>query len=1021
MADKQFARSGPAEFDVLADDDPLAELARIVGYDARPAVQQLQELQRHQEAVRQDPTFDLEEELLREFDTYDAPRAADVQPDNDPVETVAAPAEELQQVEPVLEFAPAEFAVAESAPIEDAPAIKPEYQPVELAETWPEAALEEVDRGHAEFVAVPEATSTSITDVTGYDVVSEAVEPTFDLERELELSLGDVDLSPTAEIAPIKQHVGAPEEWHAPVEDISFDVSDFADQLATEQASLSVEPAFEVAPAAEASNAYASDNAYSYEPTVIEQVAPVAVEPAFEPAPAAEGSNAYASDNAYSYEPAVIEQVAAVAAEPTTDNAVDELLADIERFPVPAATGLVAAAVHTHPAIHARAEPAVVAAPPVKKSPYPFTPTFSRATPVASPSGAGQQRAFAGPIVSSIPAAAAPVAAAPVAAAVAPEAVVEPALPATEPENEPSFDIENFEMELSDVAMEMELPEFDASEDIAAAVQQPVFAAIEQEPVQHEEPFVAPSVAAAPLEIEEPPVESVLPFDPSMIAEADTGVAPIADMDVPQLPVIETEKPVAYPADYDLDIDAEMAQLFGTPAPSVRETQARPVEAREPARSAPAAKPAASLGAAPMDDFDEFEKAMEEDFRRSMVERQNTPRESERAQPMSGQADAGVYNEYGSGRRSQRTMLLAASVAGIIILGGAGVYAWMGGSDAVSSGEGPKIILADKSPVKVVPEEKGGKTVPNQDKAVYDRVAGAQGTGPRQEALVSSTEEPMDVVQRTLTPENLPNDGSDEADALGASPNADEESARLLPGDGAAVPADQEEDKAPAVAPRKVRTMIVKPDGTLVAREEPVAEPATEVAGNTQPVPATASGQVAASGTEGQATATGAGSELRAAGEALAGADQVALAAASDATVNAAGVEAPLPQTRPTGQAGNVAGAVPESASARPAETQAAANPATDTQQVSTASVPAGTYFIQVASLPSEAEAKKSYNSLSNKFGSVIGGRGVDIRKAEIAGKGTYYRVRIPAGSREEANALCSRYKGAGGSCLVTK
>ena len=51
MADKQFARSGPAEFEPLADDDPLSELARIVGYDARPAVQQLQELQRHQEEV----------------------------------------------------------------------------------------------------------------------------------------------------------------------------------------------------------------------------------------------------------------------------------------------------------------------------------------------------------------------------------------------------------------------------------------------------------------------------------------------------------------------------------------------------------------------------------------------------------------------------------------------------------------------------------------------------------------------------------------------------------------------------------------------------------------------------------------------------------------------------------------------------------------------------------------------------------------------------------------------------------
>ncbi|MGF6171763.1 SPOR domain-containing protein [Ensifer sp. 4252] len=978
MADKQFARSGPAEFDVLADDDPLAELARIVGYDARPAVQQLQELQRHQETVRQDPAFDLEEELLREFDTYDAPRTASVQPDNGPVEPAAVSAEEVQQVEPVPEFAPAEFAEAESAPIEDAPAAQPAYQPAEFLDAWSEVTpAEEVDHGHTEVAAFPDAPSASVSDLPPYDVVSEEAEPSFDLERELELSLGDVELSPATGFAPVEQHAAASEEWHAPVEDISFDVSDFADDLATEQASLAVEPSFEVAPAAE-------------------------------------GSNAYASDNAYSYEPAVTEQAAPVVAEPTTENAVDQLLADIERFPVPAATGLVAAAVHAHPAVHTRVEPAVVAAAPVKKSPYPFTPTFSRATPVASSSGVGQQRAFAGPIVSSIPAAAAPVVAAPV---VEPQAVVEPARPTIEPENEPSFDIENFEMELSDVAMEMELPEFDASEDVVAAVQQPVFPAVEEPPVQREEPFVAPSVAAAPVEFEEPPVESVLPFDPSMIAEADTGVAPIADMDVPQLPVIETEKPVAYPADYDLDIDAEMAQLFGTPAPSARETQARPVEAREPARTAPAAKPAASFGAAPMDDFDEFEKAMEEDFRRSMVERQNTPRESERAQSMSGQADAGVYNEYGSGRRSQRAMLLAASVAGVIILGGAGVYAWMGGSDAASSGEGPKIILADKSPVKVVPEEKGGKTVPNQDKAVYDRVAGAQGTGPRQEALVSSTEEPMDVVQRTLTPENLPNDIGDEADALSTSPNADEESARLLPDDGAAAPADQEEDKAPAVAPRKVRTMIVKPDGTLVAREEPVAAPATEVAGNAQPVPALASGQAAASGTEGQATATGAGSELRAAGQAPAGADQVALAAASDATVNAVGGQAPLPQTRPAEQAANVAAA----ATARPAETQAAANAAADTQQVSTASVPAGSYFIQVASLPSEAEAQKSYNSLSNKFGSVIGGRGVDIRKAEIAGKGTYYRVRIPAGSREEANALCSRYKGAGGSCLVTK
>lgn len=77
--------------------------------------------------------------------------------------------------------------------------------------------------------------------------------------------------------------------------------------------------------------------------------------------------------------------------------------------------------------------------------------------------------------------------------------------------------------------------------------------------------------------------------------------------------------------------------------------------------------------------------------------------------------------------------------------------------------------------------------------------------------------------------------------------------------------------------------------------------------------------------------------------------------------------------------------------------------------------------MIQIASLPSEAEAQSSYAKLSSKFSSIIGGRGVDIKRAAIKNKGTYYRVRIPAGSKQEAAALCDRYKKAGGSCLVSK
>lgn len=77
--------------------------------------------------------------------------------------------------------------------------------------------------------------------------------------------------------------------------------------------------------------------------------------------------------------------------------------------------------------------------------------------------------------------------------------------------------------------------------------------------------------------------------------------------------------------------------------------------------------------------------------------------------------------------------------------------------------------------------------------------------------------------------------------------------------------------------------------------------------------------------------------------------------------------------------------------------------------------------MIQIASLPTAADAEKSYKNLSAKFSSVIGGRGVDIREAQVAGKGTFYRVRIPAGTKNDAVALCERYRAAGGSCLVAK
>ncbi|MCF3642438.1 SPOR domain-containing protein, partial [Rhizobium sp. TRM95111] len=86
MADKNFARSGTADTDLLADDDPLSELARIVGYDPQPvspgpAVQPVREAEMPaQTAGRPAPLVDLEDELLREFALYDAPTPVAAEP-----------------------------------------------------------------------------------------------------------------------------------------------------------------------------------------------------------------------------------------------------------------------------------------------------------------------------------------------------------------------------------------------------------------------------------------------------------------------------------------------------------------------------------------------------------------------------------------------------------------------------------------------------------------------------------------------------------------------------------------------------------------------------------------------------------------------------------------------------------------------------------------------------------------------------------------------------------------------------
>lgn len=940
MVQKQAAFSSRLGGDSFADDDPLAELARIVGFEPPVA----REPAPTHPAVPEEPHFNLEDELLREFEVYDAPpRAGEVRAD----EPVSAPhsrstVDEIEELDDV--FYPEPFV----EPVAEAPA---------------------------------------------------RAEPVFEPERRQEPSFS-VDLADELELA-----VSEPEEataWSAAEAEpkLRLPLANFAAQVPVPAepqfvAETPVEPAPQVEPEHYAAGAdrassvddFFADEGFKWSDTVS---GPASVVPA---ASMGRGADPFGFD---------------------------DLVAEAgDRSGRPADVTVAAPAAPV-----SRAEPSF---------------SFSFADELAESEDFSHSAPTAAPVEAPAP-------------AVSFERAVEPqatdyAAPADDrrpPMEEDEFDpftegefdlqLDDLELDLSDIEVDFDepavAPVVPAARPAPVSLATPVAAApvVMPAPAAYAAPApVAVSPRVAPAEVRTAPVKPVPPefdfadeplaFDPTEISEQDDHLESIAHMDVPEVPVPESKPaPAAYAHDYDLDIDGELATLFDqpstTPAAAVKAAATAPATAvrQTPSAATPvaaqvqvqAAQPA-NGSLPPMDDFDAFERALEEDFRHTL------DRPSDYAAANAGRINIPMEPK-GLSRFGSRGLLMAGTAVVVVLLGGGALYTWLTGTgpSMMSSGE-PQVIAADKDPVKILPENPGGKSVPNQDKAVYDSVAGAAVEDPKQESLISSSEEPVDVVQKTLIPETLPLEDESDAQALGT-PVGETEDPRLLPDqNGTAQPAAADAAGPATITPRKVRTMIVRPDGTLVAQEAPpeaAPAPSLEAPAVTEPTAAPAGDKPALA-----APSTSAEPPLA--------------AAPADAP------KGPLPTARPSSPPETAAApaavppapAKPAAPVAEPAQPPAAAAPQPVAAEPAAAqpALAAGGYFIQVASLPSEAEAEKSYKNISGKFGSVVGGLAHEIKRAEIAGKGTYYRVRISAGTKADAAALCERYKAAGGSCLVTR
>jgi hypothetical protein len=83
---------------------------------------------------------------------------------------------------------------------------------------------------------------------------------------------------------------------------------------------------------------------------------------------------------------------------------------------------------------------------------------------------------------------------------------------------------------------------------------------------------------------------------------------------------------------------------------------------------------------------------------------------------------------------------------------------------------------------------------------------------------------------------------------------------------------------------------------------------------------------------------------------------------------------------------------------------------------------PSGGYVVQLSAQRSEEDALASFKALATKYAAVFGDRQPLIKRADIPGKGVYYRANVgPFATHDQANQFCSNLKIAGGQCIVQK
>lgn len=465
-------------------------------------------------------------------------------------------------------------------------------------------------------------------------------------------------------------------------------------------------------------------------------------------------------------------------------------------------------------------------------------------------------------------------------------------------------------------------------------------------------------------------------------------------------------------ADMDQFVDALAAELEQDIA-SMNPVDVRTGQVYKPANAHPASK-----AYDPWDDqaLDEFMAEFERDGVDPVVDEFGVL-------PPHADAPETEFSE----RSGRRRLLTAVAAAVLLVAAGFASWAFFGGT----TGFGEAVVVkAPDGPYKVKPDPNAQEVIASSEGAsVYDTVGGAPPKSEERLVARSGDVPELPAVTPHVSRITLPDGQEVEAELpTGFDPNE--------------------------TGPRRVRTVLVRPDGSLI---ETPADSTASAGGAAAPLPSDGAGQIIAR----SETATDSAGDDAEGGiglPPLASANQAVAADAPAAPqtlppsnlTDASGQSMPINLAAvanpPSDASVETTASVPTAASAplppdKPAApaaapssgpldlTAAAAQPAAPAQvaslptasQVAPAATGGSGAYVQLSSQRSEQAARSAFTALQRKFPSVLGAAAVDIQQADLGTKGVYYRARVGMPTRDAAAALCEQLRSAGGDCLIAR